>query len=331
MVLQGLRVSVGSTWRFVADDKTCADIDVSAYRRRIDELKSPTPAPQDFGLPWPRYRSNLWRYMYSADYRNTRSVDLVGTLLPTLWAAKPRAQTSLPFGSWNVRVEVVRHPFALTTLVHVDPTVVSPWPGDASTASEELRRVLRTMVGSAAIIDGLPISDIPSLPRLSFEGSELTLVDAGQFLLISALHDQDDGRASASVLARRFDDEPNPAHASTLRSAKGALSVRGEDVALVLPGKLPRAEQKLQCIHQNAAMTLAHLQNLSTVLKAPTTAACDWYREPAASVLSHLHRRVPLPATGSVYKSRLPELWLNERGRRAAINALTEGLPALPT
>ena len=83
MGLYGLRVTVGSTWRFVADDRTCADMDVSAYRRRIDELKSPTHDPQDYGLPWYPYRSNLWRYMYSANYRNTRSVDLVHTLIPT--------------------------------------------------------------------------------------------------------------------------------------------------------------------------------------------------------------------------------------------------------
>ena len=331
MVLQGLRVSVGSTWRFVADDKTCADVDVSAYRRRIDELKSPTLGPRDFDLPWPPYRSNLWRHMYSADYRNTRSVDLVSTLLPTLWTKKPRAQTLPPIGLWNVSVEVVRHPFALTTLVHVDPTLALPWPEDAARASEGLRHVLRAKVGSAAIMDGFPLSEIPSLPKRSFKkGSALTLVNAGRFLLISALHDQDDGRSSASVLARHFDDEPDPTRAFPLRSAKGALSVRGEDVAQVLPRNLPRAEQKLECLHKNAALMLAYLQNLSTVLNAPTTTACNWYREPAASDLSHLYRRAPLPATGSVYKSRIPELWLNGRGREAAINVLTTGLPALP-
>jgi hypothetical protein len=331
MALKGLRVSVGSTWRFVADDKTCADVDVSAYRRRIDELKSPSPAPHDFGLPWPRYRSNLWRFMYSADYRNTRSIDLVGTLLPAVWPAEPIALTSQNFGSWRASVQVVRHPFALTTLVHVDSTVGAIWPADAVVASELLRRVLHTKAGSGAIIDGFPISEIPSRPKWSFEGNPLTLVDAGRFLLMSALHDQDDGRASASVIARRFDDEPDPEHALPLRTAKGALSVRGEDVAQVLPDSLPRAKQKLECLHHNAAMLLANIQNLSTVLMAPTSVACDWYREPAARVLSHLHRRAPLPETGSVYKSRLPELWLNERGRGAAINALTVGLPALPT
>lgn len=330
MGLHSVRVSVGRTWRFVADGSTCADVDVSAYRRRIDELKSPTT--KDFVLPWPPYRSHVWQYLYGADYRNTPSYVEVTTLLPTRWATRRTIESPLTPTPWSVGVEVLRHPFALTTLVHVDFAPGGAWPADATAASDLLRAVLRTpLAGTSAVVDGFPVSEVPSLPPWSFEDLLLTLEDAGHVVVLSALHDEEDGRGSASSLARRFDDEPDPEDAVPMRTTKGAVSVRGETVALALPAGLPRAARRLECLHHNATVVLAYMQNLATVLSPPTTMTCAWYREPAATVLNHLHRRAPLPATGSVYKSRLPELWLNERGLGAAVNALTPGLPALPT
>jgi hypothetical protein len=328
--LHSVRVSVGRTWRFVADGRTCADVDATAYRRQIDELKS--PAAQGFVLPWPTYRSHVWRYMYSADYRNTRSAVQVSTLMPTLWTDRLTVTNALTPTPWNVEIEVFRHPFALTTLVHVNPASGGDWPADAAAASTLLRAVLRTpLAGTNAVVDGFPASEVPSLPTRSFEGGSLTLEDAGQVVVLSALHDEPDGRGSASALARRFDDEPDPEDAVPMRTTRGAVSVRGETVALVLPAALPRAERRLECLHHNTTVVLAYLQNLATLLGPSTTTTCEWYREPAATVLNHLHRRTPLAETGSVYKSRLPELWLDERRLGAAINALAPGLPALPT
>jgi hypothetical protein len=320
--ITGVRVTVGRTWRFDAGGSTCADVDPSAYRRRFDELKSPAPREADFGLPWPPYRSNVWRYLYSPEYQNTSSGDLVATLLPTRWETTrivpPRA----------VGVEGVRHPFGLTTLAHVDLTA-SDWT-DRAAASAQLLDVLRTSIGSTLLTDGVPFSEVPSLPGRSFEGSRLTLVPAGQFVALSGIHDEADGCAIASVLARLFDDVPDATKASDMRSPRAAISVRGGNVGLTLPADLPRAAQKLRCLHHNTTMVLAHLQNLSTILTGTTTASADWYQKRAASVLSHLYRRAPLAESGSVYKSRLPELWLGARGLGPAITALTPGLPAVP-
>lgn len=332
MGLHSLRVSVGRTWRFLADDRRRADVDVdvSAYRRRIDVLKSPTS--EAFVLPWPPYRSHVWRYLYGGDYRNASSFVQVSTLLPTRWATRRTVTSPLAPTPLDVAVEAYRHPFALTTLTHVDPAPGTYWPADASAASTLLQAVLRTpLAGTNAVVDGFPASEVPSPPIWGSEHSLLTLEDAGSVVVLSALHDEEDGRGLASLLARRFEDEPDPEDAYPMRTKKGAVSVRGDTLGLVLPAGLPRAARRLECLHHNATVVLAYQQNLASLLNTPTTTSCAWYREQAAIVLNHLHRRAPLPATGSVYKSRLPELWLNERGLGAAVNALTPGLPALPT
>ncbi|KQY44347.1 hypothetical protein [Cellulomonas sp. Root137] len=313
----------------MAADKTCSDVDLAVYRRRFDELKSPSPVI-GFGLPWPRYPSHVWRYVYSPEYQNTPSRDLVSTLLPTRWAETRTLQ--LPGSSpWSVDVEAIRHPFALTTMAHAGPFPGAAWPSDPAKAAAQLRAILRTSVGAGSLVDGVPALEIPFLPDTSFEGLPLTLVPGGQFVVLSGIHDEKDGRAIASALARLFDDEADPTKAVALRSPRGAISVRGENVALTIPVGLPRTDQKLRCLHHNATTVLAQMQNLSTVLSGPRTTTCEWFGKQAASVLSHLHRRAPLTESGTIYKSRLPELWIAQRQLAPAINALTVDLQALPS
>lgn len=327
MDLVGARLTVGRTWRFEAGGATCADDDPGLYRHRIDTLKSPGPHAEAFGLPWPPYRSNLWRYLYSPEYQNTPSRDLVATLLPTRWTTT----RAVPPHPWALEIEAVRHPFAVTTLVHVDLTSLA-WD-DRATSAAQLLAVLRTAVGGtggARVTDGIPLDQVPDLPAQSFEGDPLIPTPAGRFVVLSGVHDEADARAVASVLARLFDDAPDATKAVDLRSPRAAISVRGENVGLALPADLPRAAQKVRCLHDNTAMLLAQLQNLASVLAGATTVTADPYQRSAARVLSHLHRRAPLPESGSVYKTRLPELWLGARGHGPAITALTPGLPAVP-
>ena len=54
-----------------------------------------------------------------------------------------------------------------------------------------------------------------------------------------------------------------------------------------------------------------------------TTVSCRWFQSRAAALLNYLYRRAPLPETGGIYRSRLPQSWINERRIAPFANALT--------
>lgn len=329
MTLQAVRLSIGRTWRFVTAESACVDDDLSAYRNRVDALKS-GEVSADYELPWPPYRSRFWAYMFNPSYRETRSATQVAALLPLRWQGSLPAAAGANGYRTPVEVEAVRHPFALTALAHLELTIPEPWPTDAE-ASAVLRSMLRSsLTGTSQVQDGVPLNVLPALPTTEFQGRPARFEDVGNFVVLSGLEDGSDAKTLASSLALRFDDAPDPDKAHPLRTRAGAICVSGNTVGLVLPSTLPRAEQRSLCLHHNVTLLLTYLQNLATLTPSAPTVSCEWFRGRAAAVLNHLYRRTPMPQTGSVYKSRLTELWLTERGVTAAVNALTPELPQLP-
>jgi hypothetical protein len=265
--------------------------------------------------------------MLNDTYQDTASKVLVKTLLPLRWCT---TLAEVPQCLPPVESEALRHPFAVTTVVHLELVPVDPWPA-AAEASALLHAVLGSpLVAGRTVQDGVPLAALPALPTTAFGGAPAWFEDAGHFVVLSGLHSDKDPRALASSLACMFYDDPNPEAARSLRSSRGAICVTGNAVGLVLPGDLPRAEQRMRCLHHNLVTLLGYVQNLATLTPAKPMASSEWFQRRAATVLNHLYRRAPLPDTNKIYKSRLPELWIDERQLAPFINALRPDLPQLP-
>lgn len=326
-MLQSVRISVGRTWRFATDTASSVAYDLTGYRRRIDELKGGASA--DFALPWPPYVSRFWTHMFHGTYQNVRSKVLVETLLPLRRCGPlPDVAHCEP----TVEFEALLHPFALTALVHLEPTPVTPWP-PARDASRLLHTVLRgPLAGAAQVRDGLPLEHLRPLPEVDATGREAHFEDAGRFVIVSAVHEAaPDPGALAYRLATLFDDERTDA-AHPLKTSTGAVCVCDDTVGLVLPHTIDRAGQRLRCLHHNLATLLGYLENLATLTPASTTVPGQWFQARAAFLLNHLYLRKPLPHTAGIYRSRLPEAWIDKRGLAPFINALTDPtLQQLPT
>jgi hypothetical protein len=326
-MLQCVRMSVGRTWRFVADTAACVANDLTRYRRQIDELKGKAGAA-DFGLPWPAYRSRLWTYMLNGTYQDTQSRVLVATLLP-LW--RHSTLPDVPRCRKPVEFDAFQHPFALTTIAHLELAPVASWPADPE-ASALLHAVLDSPLAvSAEVRDGVPLDRLPRLPGADDGGRRASFTEAGRFLIVSGLHEKTpDPGALAYRLASLFDDAKADA-AFPLKSNRGAVSVTGTSVGLVLPHDLPRAGSRLRCLHHNVAALLGYMESLATLTPASTTVSCRWFQSRAATLLNHLYRRAPLPETGGIYRSRLPQAWIDQRRIAPFVNALTDpGLDKLP-
>jgi hypothetical protein len=320
-VLQSVRISVGRTWRLTADGAATVEWSLRGYRRR---LGAAGPAP--YGLPWPQYRSGLWGRMFGGDYRQQAAADLVAALVPLRHTG-----TAAPVpGCRAAEVEALRHPFALTAFVHLELAAPVPWPPDRDAAAV-LRATLTSPYGPGQVRDGVPLADLPALPSVDADDVAAGFVDAGRFVLASAVYEgTPDPTALAGSLAVLFDGPPATG-AVPLRRGVGALGVSGDVAALVLPNGGDRVGNRIRCLHYNYATLLAYLQNLTTLTPATTTETCRWFQQRSAVLLNHLYRREPLPSTRSVYRSRLPQAWLDGRRVAPAVNAITgTELPLLP-
>src|SRR5829696_8244901 len=123
--------------------------------------------------------------MLNGSYQNTRPRVLVAALLPLRPVG---AMQGVPRFRSPIQVEVFEHPFALSTVVHLELALVNPWP-PAAEASELLRTVLAApLVGDASVRDGLPIDQLRSLPGVDNLGRAINAEDAGRFVILSALH-----------------------------------------------------------------------------------------------------------------------------------------------
>jgi|BarGraIncu00431A_1022009.scaffolds.fasta_scaffold30220_2 hypothetical protein len=325
--LDSMLVSVGRTWRFDTGGQTGVDLTRTGYATKINWLKGTNDQP-DFRLPWPPYRSRFWEYMLSASYRETDTDDLASVLLPLRYwrfLVVPNELGAHP----RIEIEAIRHPFALTTIAHFRMQDRDPRPpGDQ--AAELLKTLLYGNLGVMQPVDGaFPYKELPSLPTIDVMGKPIVLKSGGNFVLISALHRDPDALLAASALARRFPQNPPPAESVAIQD--GAVNVHADTVGLAVSAQV--GARLAGCLHNNYSLLLAYLQNLATLVGSSPTSECKWFQERAALMLNHVYRREPVPPVNAMYKSRLADLWLSERGLIEPINKLAAnlalGLPPL--
>lgn len=329
-MLQTVRMSVGQTWRFVdAQGKATVAWDKGGHRQRLNALKN-DPTADSFQLPWPPYRSRLWGWFLDEDYENVLTTTLVGALLPLLFQLDVDFET--PESAGGAWCEAVLHPFAVTTILHLNLFGVHPWPPDQG-ATTLLHAVLaRPVSGGAQIRDGIPLALLPTLPSSDFQGAPASFQPAGRFTFLSGLHQEaPDPPALAHRLASLFESS------GTGRTMKGdgtGIGVTSRRVGVVWPRAPQLSGAKLRCLHQNFATLLAYMQNLATLMPAQPSVPAEWFQGRAALILNHLYRRSPVPELNSIYKSQLAEMWIAHLGLPSAINAITAGEaqppPALP-
>ncbi|MDQ4096874.1 MAG: hypothetical protein M3144_03255 [Actinomycetota bacterium] len=322
-MLQTVRVSVGQTWRFVtADGRATVAWDKTGHRKRLDMLKGSTTS-DPFQLPWPVYRSTLWEWFFNAPYDNVATPLLVAALLPLQYQSEldfnaPESVPRAPF-------EAVLHPFALSTVVHLNLFAVQPWPPEDQAMSLLTGFLKRALSPGGQVRDGIPLALLPPLPEplpeKDFQGVPAQFQPAGRFVLLSGLHQQaPDPTVLAYRLASSFE---STAAGRPMNTDKSGIAVTGRRVGLVLPQGSPEVGAKLRCLHQNMATLLAYMQNLTTLMPAMPTVPAAWFQGRAALVLNHLYRRAPLPEINGIYKSQLAELWIAHLGLGSAINLIT--------
>lgn len=327
MKLENVLVSVGRTWRFDTGGQTGVDLTKNRYAKEINRLKG-VKDQSDFRLPWPQYRSRFWRYMLSPSYWETGTNDLVAVLLP-LQYVRFFVDTNTPVAHPRVDIEAIRHPFALTTIAHFRLKNVTPWPSDEQ-AALLLNTLTRGNVGVMQPVDGgFPYQVLPSLPTQDVLDTPIAFQNAGQFTVISALHRDTDPLLLASTLARHFPSNPTPDGSAAIHD--GAMHVHGDTAGFAVSAQV--GANKAKCLHHNYTALLAYLQNLATLVVSNPTPEGQWYQDRAVTMLNHLYRAEPAPPMHSVYKSRLTELWLNERSLIEPINQVAQaqglGLPPL--
>lgn len=329
-MLQSLYLSVGRTWRAVtAEGVVTADVDDAAHTARFGQLKQPAVPPRRWELPWPRYRSTLWRALLGTGYTHASNDAMAQLLVPLLHEHRDPEQP---------RWWALRHPFAVTTVVEIPLPSPQPWPDDDDAVEkwldEHLRRPLAGHPGHR-LSDGVPMEAVPELPIEDADGTPITWVEVDRFRLLSGLHQElADPGAAAGRLATAFAPVPPPA-ALPMKEQGTFLAVDGVNVGLVRPRAGLRAGRRLACLHHNQSLVLAYTNDLLAGLAAPHTATARVYRERSARLLNHLHRHVPVPPFAGTYRSRLVRAWLGRPGVAATINQvnaedLSAALPPLP-
>jgi hypothetical protein len=313
--------------------------DLSGYRRHIDALKNGTDG-DGFQLPWPEYRSKLWGYMFGDEYANTRTPLLVRGLLPLLCdSLVPARRLESPAGTalaYLESAEAFRHPFAVTTVLHF--SLQAAGPGSAQEQDQDQERgMLQSLLCQPLVEgqprqvrDGAPVSLVPGLPAQDADHYPAQYELAGSFTSLSGVHQVDDPQALAYRLASLYEktaaDQGQP-----MNTAESAIGVTGQRVAMLLP-KATRS--RLDCLHRNITTLLACMENMAAIVKPQATVAASWYQRQAALLLNHLYRREPLPVVNGIYKSRVAEMWIEQRDLAAAINQVNAQAypppPALP-
>lgn len=325
-MLHQLRLSVGTTWRFTrADGGVTAELDLTSYRGYVSDLKKGA-AEAPLALPWPDYPSTFWRAMFGGPYDSVADRTLVSALVPsrhTVALADQPAELVRP-----PEVEILWHPFAVAAMLHLD--VADAELQDENAAAAHLDRLLNLPLDgpNRRVRDGAPFDHVPERPSVDADGNEATYVHSGDFRLLSGLHDASDPKRVAAGLALLFQamsDDAQP-----LRDTRGAVSVRGGTVGMVLPAGAYRAEAHVRCLHHNQALLLAQMENLAALLTDQGAAVVKRYRELAGVVLNCLHRRAALKGTGSIYKARVAEMWIKHRQLAPRINDATAGLEDAP-
>lgn len=115
------------------------------------------------------------------------------------------------------------------------------------------------------VLLGYPCRELASVPGSDAAGAEPTLLSAGHFTVLSALHREHAALLPAAALARRFPTHPTAAGLVPLRD--GAVHVHADSVGLTVSAQL--GARTAGCLHHNYTMLLPYLQNLTCLITAP--------------------------------------------------------------
>jgi hypothetical protein len=322
-MLQRVSLSILRTWRLTTDGGLAAvDTDLTGYRSRIDRAKSINPPTYEYSLPWPTYSSKLWQNYLGSEYKNMKTRDLVAALVPL--QVKGNVSIEVEGVYPDAEVEAFWHPFAITAVLHLYLKDIVPWPA-APDAASFFDSLIRQRIGGAQkrqLRDGPALEWLPPGPQTDADGRATEYRSAMPSMFISGLHQKSDSPgALAFALASLFLKE-GEAEGVPMMTAGSAVAASGRNTAVLLPFTLPTAGYRLGCLHHNLTTLWAIMQNLLTLPGADATESCRWFKSRAAIILTQLYHRSPLPFTGTVYKSRLPELWISRSGLASQINAV---------
>jgi hypothetical protein len=308
--LTRIRVSVIQTWALTDDSNQAAyAASRTGYKTLINSIKNGDS--YNYTLPWTR-KNHYWQYQVGEDYQNRKSFDLVAGLIPlrrTGTIPMPEDQFDGATAQW----EVLWQPYSVSTIVHA---TLKDIPDGSSTAllTAALDEALRTGIGDDhKLQDGLPqgLWDTqPSHPDID-PGTARYRPDQPIALLsgIAAPGQTTDGKGMANVLAGRFEGPTDDG--ITLKTTGSGLAVSGDTVAVVLTKTLERTPDRLVCLQNNLATSVALQQAMLRLQTTPSAdAIADWYKSRAAMILTHAYNGTDLPHADSVYKTPLTRLWL---------------------
>jgi hypothetical protein len=330
-MIRQLSITVGRSCRFARDTgQSTALYNKPRYKELLNELKNDPATGAGLMLPWPTYRSGLWKNMFQVEYHKTPTELLVGGLMPLLYERDGMVAVIQPFG--------------LTTLVTDGPHDVA----DADVPEWLVERLRQPIEGSGTQLrDGAPASFVNDLPTLDSLGEPYEYAETGTFIVLSALSNEPAlaaRTAEAEVLASLFESAPTrPAVPATgeadsvkLRRRSGVASSSSR-LGIAFPTALPRAPERLKCFHHNVSTLIAILVNLAGLMANEPTQPAAWYRTRAAQLVSALYFGEPLVRSPdvaatptSIYKSRAARVWIDERNLATLANPILMSQPGTP-
>jgi len=313
---------------FVEGDGTAsARANTSGYRAMISGFHDRTTELNSYLLPWGDPDNNYWRFRFGPEYVNAPSRALVAGLMPLRRPPFGIAIQDQERRSLDLSAEVFWVPFAVGTVLEGKLPSFDP-PASFRIWSGELDAVLRTRIKAGVdkyvqVRDGVP--DDYWVPDPVATGPDRIATTARQPIrVISALLDDDSTETAeqvAAALASGFEGASNDAG---IRMAKNrsAIAVSGGNVGVVIDSSQRASARRLECLHHNLTTHLALLECfLGLVRLEARSLSADWYRGQAAMLLTQFYNRLPDPVSGTIYKTRLSQLWIDRSGAVAAINS----------
>lgn len=312
-MLNKVTVTVLATSRLTVDESgiPTAVVDGTSYREqltRAQQLKS-----ADLVLPWSRYYNWLWAYQLGPEYPNVSPKLMVEMLVPLVVPLEVSVDS--PHVE-RVDAELVWHPFAVTTVAHLRLRGDSWHDDQLATVLDE---VLRSCWGGIAtqVRNGLPVPAISLSWDHDASSRPSSLKAVSTAIVISGLHHGDSAPGPLAYSLASLFERSSTDKSFTMHIDGSHLAVTDRRVGIVLPNTLRNAERRQHCLHANMTTLLALIENLRT-LHGGTGQYAEWYGYKADAVLRSLYQRTDHPSVGSVYKSRLAQVWIDHRsgGRR---------------
>lgn len=330
------RISIVQARMFVEGDGVAsARVNTSGYRSMISGFHDRKSNLNGYGLPWSDPKNNYWRLRFGPEYVNAPSRALVAGLMPLRRSPFEVAHRDPERQSLDLLAEVFWLPFAVGTVLDGKMMAFDP-PMSFRIWSGELDAVLRTRIGAMGrndvqLRDGLPADYLVPDPIAS---DPVATMARQPVRVMSALLDDDsteNAEQVAAALASGFEGAPT-AGGIGMVTDRSAIAVSGGNVGVVLSGGQRAAARRLECLHHNLTTHLTLIECFLGLvgLEAPSLSA-DWYRRQAAMLLTQFYNRLPDPVSGTIYKTRVSQLWIDRSGAVAAINGMASNAQNPPS